>query len=92
MTTPSASDDLFEPYRGYLRALALAQIDRRLRAKLDASDIVQQTLLRAHAALPQLRDRSPGVFVAWLRQILVHRMFWGGTHLEAMNDGGRSSS
>ena len=69
MTNPSASDDLFEPYRGYLRALALAQIDRRLRGKLDASDIVQQTLLRAHAALPQLRDRSPAVFAAWLRQI-----------------------
>ena len=70
--TPSPLDtDLLQPYRGYLWTLACAQLDTQLKGKLDASDIVQQTLLRAHAALPGLRDRSPNVLVAWFRQILT---------------------
>ena len=71
MTTPPLNSDLLQPYRGYLWALAHAQLDPQLKRQLDASDIVQQTLLRAHAALPGLRDRSPKVLVAWLRQILA---------------------
>ncbi len=70
MTTPPLNSDLLQPYRGYLWALAYSQLDPQLRSKLDTSDIVQQTLLRAHAALPELRDRSPNVLVAWLRQVL----------------------
>jgi len=71
MTTPPLNSDLLQPYRGYLWTLAYSQLDPQLKGKLDASDIVQQTMLRAHAALPGLRDRSPGVLVAWLRQILA---------------------
>ena len=71
MTTPPLDTDVLQPYRGYLWTLACAQLDPQLTGKLDASDIVQQTLLRAHAALPGLRDRSPNVLVAWLRQILA---------------------
>lgn len=71
MTTAPQSDNLLEPYRGYLWALAYAQLDRRLQGKLDASDIVQLTLLKAHESLPQLRDRSPSVLAAWLRAILA---------------------
>jgi hypothetical protein len=39
-----------------------AQLDQKLKRQLDASDIVQQTLLRAHAALPGLRDRSQEIW------------------------------
>ena len=67
MTTPLPNNDLLNRFRGYLWALAHAQLD----PQLDASDIVQQTLLRAHAALPGLRDQSPNVLAAWLRQILA---------------------
>ena len=71
MTAQPIDNDLLNPFRGYLWALAHAQLDPQLKRQLDASDIVQQTLLRAHAALPGLRDRSPNVLAAWLRQILA---------------------
>lgn len=63
--------ELLEQYRGYLWAIAYAHLDRKLQGKLDASDIVQQTLLRAHSGFGDLRDHSPAVVVAWLRQILA---------------------
>lgn len=74
MNKSSTPGDIFEPYRGYLRALAYAQLDRDLYGKLDASDIVQQTLLKAHESLPMLRDRSPAVLAAWLRAILASEL------------------
>jgi len=66
--------ELLEPYRGYLWALASAQLNRRIQGKVDASDIVQQTLLRAHSGLKGLRDHSPGAIAAWLRTILAAEM------------------
>jgi RNA polymerase sigma-70 factor (ECF subfamily) len=63
-----------ERYGDYLRLLARLQLDPRLQAKVDASDIVQQTLLKAHAHREQFRGRTEGEWVAWLRQILAHTL------------------
>jgi RNA polymerase sigma-70 factor (ECF subfamily) len=69
-----------EPFRGYLKVLAGLHLDHKLRGKVDASDVVQQTMLRAHTALPELRDRSPEVLTAWLRQILASELADVGKH------------
>jgi RNA polymerase sigma-70 factor (ECF subfamily) len=63
-----------EGYRDYLLLLARARLGGWLRSKLDASDLVQQTLLEAHRDLGQFRGRDGGQFAAWLRQILARNL------------------
>jgi RNA polymerase sigma-70 factor, ECF subfamily len=65
---------LLDAYRNYLTLLARLQIDRALRVKLDASDVVQETFLEAHRDFDRFRGTSIGELVAWLRQILVRNL------------------
>lgn len=75
---------LLERYRGYLRLLADANLDRRLRAKIDASDVVQETMLQAFRGWDDLRGASEGERLAWLKQILIRNL------LHAVRDFGRA--
>lgn len=63
-----------ERFRSYLLLLARMKLDRKLRSKLDASDVVQQTLLEAHEALESFRGNDTAAQAAWLRQILARNL------------------
>jgi RNA polymerase sigma-70 factor (ECF subfamily) len=68
---PGWAPDRFRPY---LLLLARAGLDRRLQSKVDASDLVQQTLLEAHQALANFRGENVAEQAAWLRQILARNL------------------
>src|SRR3954462_11526588 len=70
-------DDLtLDRYRGYLSELARLQVAARpwLASKLDASDLVQQTMLQAPPAREQFRGQSAEELAGWLRQILTRTL------------------
>jgi RNA polymerase sigma-70 factor (ECF subfamily) len=65
-----ALGEILAQYRDYLKLLARVHIDRRLQSKVDASDVVQDALLRAHRAFPQFAGKTEAELTAWLRKIL----------------------
>jgi RNA polymerase sigma-70 factor, ECF subfamily len=67
-----ALGQLLEAYRPYLRLLARLKTDRQLQAKLDDSDLVQDTCLSAHRDFAQFRGATEPQFTAWLREIMAH--------------------
>ena len=74
MPEPStAADPQLERYRSYLLLLARMQLDARPQRRLDPSDIVQQTLLEAHAQRPAFAGDERGLG-AWLRRALVNNL------------------
>jgi RNA polymerase sigma-70 factor, ECF subfamily len=70
-----------EQYRSYLLLLARMQLNPGPRNRIDPSDIVQQTLLEAHAKADQFQGNDSAL-AAWLRQALVNNLrdAWRAMH------------
>jgi len=68
----AARDELFERCRNYVSLLARVHIESWLQAKVDPSDLVQQTLLEAYRGLDGFQGQTQGEWLAWLKQILKH--------------------
>ncbi len=65
---------LLESFRAYFRIHARRKLGSRLQARVEASDIVQQTYLEAHRDLAKFSGQQPGEFVTWLHTILDHNI------------------
>jgi RNA polymerase sigma-70 factor (ECF subfamily) len=68
------NDQFLERHRDWLRLLARLQLDPRLRGKIDPSDVIQETLLKAHAHREQCRGETDAERRAWLGTILAHTL------------------
>lgn len=68
-----ARGKLFERCREYLLLVADRELDRDLRGKIGASDLVQQAFLDAERGFDQFRGESEEEVLAWLHRILSNR-------------------
>jgi RNA polymerase sigma-70 factor, ECF subfamily len=69
-----ACAELLARHRDRLRRLIAVRLNRRLAARLDASDLVQDVLAEAHRQLAAYLKERPLPFYAWLRQIAWQRL------------------
>jgi RNA polymerase sigma-70 factor (ECF subfamily) len=63
---------LLDRYRAYLRILAQRKLDGAVQARVDVSDVVQQTYLEAHRDFAAFQGEVEAELIAWLRRILEH--------------------
>jgi RNA polymerase sigma-70 factor (ECF subfamily) len=63
-----------DDFRDYLLLLARLRLGPWLQGKLDASDVVQETLLKAHQKREQFRGRTPAEWAGFLRQTLANTL------------------
>jgi RNA polymerase sigma-70 factor (ECF subfamily) len=68
----AAREKLFVLCRDYVGVVARTQVGSWLQAKVDASDLVQQTLLDMHKGMAEFRGETEAEWLAWLRKILNH--------------------
>jgi RNA polymerase sigma-70 factor, ECF subfamily len=65
-------DRLFALCRSYLGFVARSQVETWLRRKVDASDLVQETMLEACRDFDRFGGHTEQEWLAWLRKILAH--------------------
>ena len=70
----SALASLFEKYRDRLRRLVQLRMDARIRARVDASDVVQEAFVEAARRLPRYVEDDKVPFFLWLRVVTGDRL------------------
>jgi len=65
---------LLRNYFRYLNSLSRSRIDDRIRIRVSASDVVQDTLLEAHRDFSSFVGTSLEEFTGWLRKILFNNL------------------
>jgi RNA polymerase sigma-70 factor (ECF subfamily) len=71
---PVARQQLLVQYQQRLRQMVAVRLDRRLAARIDPSDVVQETLAEALQQLSEYLRRPPLPFYPWLRQLAWKRL------------------
>jgi RNA polymerase sigma-70 factor (ECF subfamily) len=70
----TAREQLLGRHRPRLRRMVATRMDRRLAARFDPSDVVQEALIAADARLSEYLRRRPVPFYPWLRQLTWERL------------------
>jgi RNA polymerase sigma-70 factor (ECF subfamily) len=63
---------LLNVYRNYMLFVTANHLGRRLRQRLDPSDLVQEAMLAAHRDFEDFRGCTERELMGWLRKILIH--------------------
>jgi RNA polymerase sigma-70 factor (ECF subfamily) len=71
---PDARGRLLQRHRQRLRKLVALRLDRRLAARADASDVVQDSLVEADRRLGDFMRQRQVPFYVWLRQLTLERL------------------
>ncbi len=71
---PLARQQLLAQYRQRLRQMIAVRMDRRLAARVDPSDVVQDTLTEAVQQLSAYLQHPPLPFYPWLRRLAWERL------------------
>lgn len=69
-----ACDELFDRHRDRLRHMVTSRLDRRLAARVDPSDVVQEAMAEAAEKLPTYHRTHPLPFYPWLRKLAWDRL------------------
>src|ERR1043165_4724643 len=69
-----AQAQLLLQHQQRLRHMIALRMDTRLVARIDPSDVVQETFLQAFQQLPVYLRERPLPFYPWLRQIALNRL------------------
>jgi RNA polymerase sigma-70 factor (ECF subfamily) len=69
-----AFERLFARHRPELLRVVAARLDSKVRARVDPSDVVQDTQLEAYRRLPDYLARRPMPFRLWLRKTAQERL------------------
>jgi RNA polymerase sigma-70 factor (ECF subfamily) len=70
----AARQQLLARYQQRLRQMIAVRLDRRLAARLDPSDVLQDVFLQAAQKLPRYLQTRPRPFYPWLRQLAWERL------------------
>jgi RNA polymerase sigma-70 factor (ECF subfamily) len=65
---------LFERCRDYVALMARTKVESWMRRKVDASDLVQQTMLDAMQGMDRFEGTTEAEWLGWLRQVLTHNL------------------
>lgn len=76
----SARNHLFAAGRSFAAIIARVQLHRRLKTKVDPSDLVQQSLLEAHRGFDDFQGQTPHDWLAWLKQIVTRNALDADKH------------
>src|SRR5687768_10163336 len=71
---PSARGRLLERHRPRLKRMVSVRLDRRMAARVDPSDVVQEALLDAAGRLDEYLRERPIPFYPWLRRLAAGRL------------------
>jgi RNA polymerase sigma-70 factor (ECF subfamily) len=84
----AAREQVLVRHKDRLRRMLAVRMDRRLAARVDPSDVLQEALLEAHRKLSDYIRRRPLPFYPWLRQLAWERLVQ--LHRQHLHAGRRS--